>query len=205
MSTALAAASAEAAPESSPLADGLRSLVADLSAALGKPAELQLDEYALRVVSRGRVELVRDTVIQLVRNSLAHGVEAPERRAAAGKPALARLELRGLPRSDDGLVGLALRDDGAGLDLEGIRRRALAAGLVASPAAAPDEIARCIFAPGFSTRDTADAHAGRGQGMDIVKNRVVDEAGGRIEVRSAPGRFCEFALYLPEIPEPALT
>ncbi len=97
-----------------------------------------------------------------------------------------------------------LRDDGAGLDLERIRERALAAGLAVGAASAPGDIARCIFEPGFSTRDQADAHAGRGQGMDIVKNRVVDEAGGRIEVRTAPGRFCEFALYLPEIPEPAL-
>lgn len=199
------AAATEPATETSPLADGLRTLVAEISAALGKSAELHLDDYALRIVARGRHELVRDTLIQLVRNSLAHGVEAPDRRAAAGKPAVARLELRGLPRSEDGLVGLALRDDGAGLDLEGIRRRALAAGLVESEFAAPDQIARCIFVPGFSTRSQADAHSGRGQGMDIVKNRVVDEAGGRIEVRSAPGRFCEFALYLPEIPEPALT
>ena len=192
-----------AASAASPLADGLRELVREISGALGKPAELDLDDYALRVVSRGRHELVRDTLIQLVRNALAHGVEPPAARAAAGKAPVARLELRGLPRSDDGLVGLALRDDGAGLDLERIRRRALSAGLVSEADPAGD-VARCIFAPGFSTRDQADAHSGRGQGMDIVKTRIVDEAGGRIEVRSSAGRFCEFALYLPEIPEPAL-
>ena len=194
------------APAASALADGLRQLTRDIAADLGKPAELQIDGYALHVVARGRQELVRDTLIQLVRNALAHGVEAPADRVSSGKAPVARLELRGLPRSEDGLVGLALRDDGKGLDLERIRGRAISAGLLAGGTSvhAPAEIARCIFAPGFSTRDEADAHSGRGLGMDIVKTRVVDEAGGRIEVRSAPGRYCEFALYLPEIPEPAL-
>jgi PAS domain-containing protein len=189
---------------SSPLAEGLHKLTCEIASELGKEADLHIDDYALRVVSHGRQELVRDTLIQLVRNSLAHGIETPSERLAAGKPAAARLEIHGLPRSEDGLVGLVLRDDGAGLDLERIRQRALAAGLV-DPAAAPGDIARSIFAPGFSTRDQADSHSGRGQGMNIVKTRVVDEAGGRIEARSMPGRFCEFALYLPEIPEPALT
>lgn len=209
-----AAASAAPAPDGSGeppspattgLADGLRQLVRDIAADLGKQADLAIDDYALHVVARGRQELVRDTLIQLVRNSVAHGVEPPSARADAGKPPAARLELRGLPRSEDGLVGILLRDDGRGLDLERIRERAFATGLLADEAgAAPADVARCIFSPGFSTRDTSDAHSGRGQGMDIVKTRVVDEAGGRIEVRSAPGRFCEFALYLPEIPEPAL-
>ena len=194
-----------AAPASSALADGLRKLARDISADLGKQAELTIDDYALHVVAHGRQELVRDTLIQLVRNALAHGVESAADRAAAGKPPAARLELRGLPRSDDGLVGLVLRDDGRGLDLERIRERALATGILPDEASsAPAEVARCIFVPGFSTRESADAHSGRGQGMDIVKTRVVDEAGGRIEVRSLPGRFCEFALYFPEIPEPAL-
>ncbi len=171
-----------ASPASSALADGLRQLARDIADDLGKPAEIQLDDYALHVVAHGRQELVRDTLIQLVRNAIAHGVEPPAERAASGKPPVARL------------------------DLERIRHRALSAGLLPAdaPEPAPAELARCIFAPGFSTRDQADAHSGRGQGMDIVKTRVVDEAGGRIEVRSAPGRFCEFALYLPEIPEPAL-
>ena len=195
-----------AAPAASGLADGLRQFSRDIAADIGKQAELVIDDYALHVVSRGRQELVRDALIQLVRNALAHGVESAADRADAGKPPAARLELRGLPRSEDGLVGLVLRDDGRGLDLERIRERALAAGVLSDDAAASDpaEIARCIFTPGFSTRDGADAHSGRGQGMDIVKTRVVDEAGGRIEVRSHPGRFREFALYFPEIPEPAL-
>lgn len=204
MRPARAKADSEPASDSSTLGDGLRALAREISGSLGKSAEFTFDDYALRVVARGRHELVRDTLIQLVRNSIAHGIETPTERAAAGKPAVARLELRGLPRSDDGLVGFALRDDGAGLQLDRIRQRAVAAGLVEA-VAAPGDIARCIFVPGFSTRDEADAHSGRGQGMDIVKTRVVDEAGGRIEVRSAPGRFCEFALYFPEIPEPALS
>jgi chemosensory pili system protein ChpA (sensor histidine kinase/response regulator) len=119
-------------------------------------------------------------------------------RLAGGKPGVATLSVRGLPRTEDGLVGLAFRDDGAGLDLAAIRARAESAGLI-SPNAnpSPADIARCIFAPGFSTAAQPGAHAGRGMGMDIIKTKVVDEAGGAIEIHCTPGEFCEFHLYFP--------
>jgi chemotaxis protein histidine kinase CheA len=141
---------------------------------------------------------VRDVLIQLARNSLAHSVEPAPLRLSAGKPPVATLSVRALPRSGDGLVGIAFRDDGAGLDLDAIRARAESTGLL-SPNAnpAPADIARCIFAPGFSTTSVADAHSGRGMGMDIIKSKVVDEAGGAIEVHCTPGQFCEFHLYFP--------
>ena len=177
---------------------GLQQLVAAAAHDLDKATTLTIDDYALHTVAADRPALVRDVLIQLARNSLAHSVEPAALRLAAGKPPVAALSLRALPRSDDGLVGIAFRDDGAGLDLAAIRARAEAAGLI-SPNAhlAPADIARCIFAPGFSTAADINLHAGRGMGMDIIKTKVVDEARGALEVHCTPGQFCEFHLYFP--------
>ena len=177
---------------------GLQQLVADAARDLDKATTITIDDYALHTVAADRPALVRDVLIQLARNSLAHSVEPAPLRISAGKPPVATLSVRALPRSEDGLVGIAFRDDGAGLDLDAIRSRAESAGLI-SPNAnpAPADIARCIFAPGFSTAATVGAHSGRGMGMDIIKSKVVDEAGGAIEVHCTPGQFCEFHLYFP--------
>jgi chemosensory pili system protein ChpA (sensor histidine kinase/response regulator) len=171
--------------------------VADAARDLEKSTTLSIDDYALHTVAADRPALVRDVLIQLARNAIAHSVEPVPLRLAAGKPPVATLSVRALPRAGD-LVGIAFRDDGAGLDLEAIRTRAEAAGLLAIDAEhAPADIARCIFAPGFST--AATAHSGRGMGMDIIKAKVVDESGGAIEVHCTPGQFCEFHLYFPSV------
>jgi Chemotaxis protein histidine kinase and related kinases len=193
------------------LAANLQQLVEDAARDLQKASALSIDQFAVHTVSFGRVELVRDVLIQLTRNALAHSIEPPAERAAAGKSPVAQITIRGLPPGPDGLSGLAFRDDGRGLALDAIRAKAVASGLLAADAAAnatPEELARCIFAPGFSTAATADAHSGRGMGMDIIKSKIVDEAGGILEVHSTPGQFCEFRLYLPAhtpAAEPQLT
>lgn len=189
-------------PEVTVVADGLRELVRKVAKELGKEAELQIDAYALNTLALNRKDLVRDVLIQLARNSLAHSIETPSERKDRGKPGKARISIRGLPRTPDGLVGVAFRDDGRGLDLPKIRTRAESAGLLESGGSySPADVAQCIFAQGFSTADQAGAHAGRGMGMDIIKSKVIDENGGAIEVRSAPGSFCEFQIYLPELVE----
>ncbi len=182
------------------LTANLQQLVEDAARDLEKASTLSVDDFAVHTVSFGRVELVRDVLIQLTRNSLAHSIEPPAERVAAGKSPVAAITVRGLPASGNGMVGLAFRDDGRGLDLEAIRARAVKNGLLAKDAAAsaaPDALAKCIFAPGFSTAAKAGDHSGRGMGMDIIKSKVVDEAGGVIELHSTPGRFCEFHLYFP--------
>lgn len=199
---AVVAASGEAAPSANgPAAQigaGLRQLVADAARDLDKATTLSIDDYALHAVAADRPALVRDVLIQLARNSIAHSVEPSPVRLARGKPAGATLSVRALPRPADGWVGLAFRDDGAGLDLDAIRRRAVEAGLLSPEIEyAPADIARCIFASGFSTAGQPGLHAGRGMGMDIIKAKVVDEAGGAIEIDSTPGQFCEFRLFFP--------
>lgn len=178
----------------------LQELVENAARDLDKASTLSVDEFAVHTVSFGRFDLMRDVLIQLTRNSLAHSVEAPADRVTAGKPPVANLTVRGLPTTPEGLLGLAFRDDGRGLDLEAIRKRALSSGVLtpeAAPAATPDELAALIFAPGFSTAAKVGDHAGRGMGMDIIKSKVVDEAGGLLEIHSTPGQFCEFRIYLP--------
>ena len=184
----------------------LQELVENAARDLEKASTLSVDEFAVHTVSFGRFDLMRDVLIQLTRNSLAHSVETPAERAAAGKAPVATLTVRGLPPTAEGLLGLAFRDDGRGLNLEAIRQRGLSSGLLgadAAPSATPDELAKLIFAPGFSTAEKVGDHAGRGMGMDIIKSKVVDEAGGVLEVHSTPGQFCEFRVYLPPQPKPA--
>ncbi len=184
----------------------LQELVENAARDLQKASTLSVDEFAVHAVSFGRFDLMRDVLIQLTRNSLAHSIETPADRAAAGKSPVATLTVRALPPTPEGLLGLAFRDDGRGLNLEAIRQRGLSSGLLTAdtaPSASPDELARLIFAPGFSTAEKVGEHAGRGMGMDIIKSKVVDEAGGVLEVHSTPGQFCEFRVYLPPQPKPA--
>lgn len=184
----------------SALSANLQKLVEEAARDLSKATTLSIDEFAVHTVSFGRVELVRDVLIQLTRNALAHSVEAPGDRVSAGKPAVATLTIRGIPPSGDGYVGLAFRDDGRGLNLDAIRTRATTSGLLPkdkSSDASPADLAKFIFAPGFSTAAKVGDHSGRGMGMDIIKSKVVDEAGGILELHSTPGQFCEFRIYFP--------
>lgn len=183
----------------SALAGNLQQLVEEAARDLEKATTLSVDEFAIHSVSFGRAELVRDVLIQLTRNSLAHSIEAPADRVAVGKSPVATLTIRGLPPAADGMIGLSFRDDGRGLNMDAIRSRAIETGILpkGGEAPKPGELARCIFAPGFSTSATAGTHSGRGMGMDIIKTKVVDEAGGILELHSTPGQFCEFRIFLP--------
>ena len=180
------------------LADQLRHLVQTAAADMEKSARLTVDEFALHAFAHGRTELIRDVLVQLTRNAVAHGVESAEDREASGKPTTAVLSIHALPAPAPGVLGLAVRDDGRGLDIERIRKRAEESGLLApGQVAATEEIIQCIFESGFSTTETADLHSGRGVGMDIVKSKFVEAAGGCIEVLTEVGQFCEFRLYMP--------
>jgi HPt (histidine-containing phosphotransfer) domain-containing protein len=180
------------------LAEQLRQLVQNAAADMDKSAQLTVDEFALHAFAHGRTDLIRDVLIQLTRNAVAHGVESAEIRKAAGKPSIAQLSIHALPAPTPGVLGLAVRDDGRGLDLELIRERAEQVGLLSpGQAAGNEELIQCIFESGFSTAEEADLHSGRGVGMDIVKSKFVESAGGCIEVLTEVGQFCEFRLYMP--------
>ncbi|MGF6418105.1 chemosensory pili system protein ChpA (sensor histidine kinase/response regulator) [Stenotrophomonas sp. AN71] len=132
----------------------------------------------------------------MLRNSVAHGLEAPEQRRAAGKPEEGEVAIR-LHREGSEIV-LEVADDGAGLDREAIRRRAVDRGLLASDAQPSEqELDNLIFASGFSTADQVSQLAGRGVGMDVVRNEV-RQLGGSVDIQSVRGQGVRFTLRLPQ-------
>ena len=131
----------------------------------------------------------------MVRNAIAHGIEAPEARRAAGKPETGELRMEIRQEGNEILISIA--DDGAGLDLERIRARGLATGLLRADQNPSDrELMDLIFAPGFSTASELTELAGRGVGMDVVRSEM-SAFGGRIAINSESGRGTRFTLNLP--------
>ncbi|PSM12315.1 Hpt domain-containing protein [Stenotrophomonas maltophilia] len=132
----------------------------------------------------------------MLRNSVAHGLEAPEQRRAAGKPEEGEIAIR-LHREGSEIV-LEVADDGAGLDREAIRRRAIDRGLLATDAQPNEqELDNLIFASGFTTADQVSQLAGRGVGMDVVRNEV-RQLGGSVDIQSVRGQGVRFTLRLPQ-------
>ncbi len=131
----------------------------------------------------------------LLRNALDHGIEPRAARAAAGKSETGEIALT--VRQVGNEIAIELSDDGAGLDLEQIRAKAVAQGRIAADAAPTDaQLIECIFHPGFSTATRVTAVSGRGIGMDVVRSEVA-ALGGRVEVATERGRGTTFLLYLP--------
>jgi chemotaxis protein histidine kinase CheA len=181
------------------LLDDLASFAGDLGRRLGK--EIVLDAGRLRtnefVFEQRR--LLKDVLIQVVRNAAAHGIERPEVRSAVGKPGRGTILLRSL-QAEPGFTAFACRDDGRGIDVDEVRRIAAAQGILTEEEAREmedSEAASLIFCPGFSTAQAADDAAGRGVGMDIVKQIIVDRLGGEIGLSSQPGEFFELTFTIP--------
>lgn len=166
--------------------------VAELAAELGKPARLLWRLDGVELPER-YAPILREVLVQLARNSLVHGIEPAEVRRERGKPATAILQLAARRRPEADSIDLIFQDDGGGLDLSLLRRKAERLGLTAGT---DEELRRLIFRPGFSTAAEATLHAGRGVGLDLVRERI-EAAGGRIAVHSEPGRYCAFQIRLP--------
>jgi two-component system chemotaxis sensor kinase CheA len=169
-------------------------LVHDLGASLGKQVELRVTGESTEV-DKTVIEKIGDPLVHLIRNSLDHGIESPDERLAAGKPAVGVIELRAAHRA--GNVVIEIRDDGRGLDRERILRKAVERGLVAPGATLGDaQVYELIFLPGFSTVEQVSDVSGRGVGMDVVR-RNINELGGCVEIESTPGRGSAITIRLP--------
>jgi len=148
-------------------------------------------------VDTGVVERLVDPLVHLVRNAVYHGIEPAALRVSKGKPAAGTIYLHASHRGNAVLI--EVEDDGAGLDIDKIRAKALERGLVRSDVAKnlPEaEAIKFIFMPGFSTADQVGDQAGRGVGMDVVK-RVIESMNGHIDVESVRGVGTKFTLHLP--------
>jgi two-component system chemotaxis sensor kinase CheA len=169
-------------------------LVRELAAQLGKDVRLVVTGEATEV-DKTVVEQLADPLTHLLRNALDHGIEPPEARIAAGKPAQGTIHLAAEQRS--GRILIEISDDGRGIDRGRVLARARERGLVAPDALLSDaEIDELIFMAGFSTAETVSAVSGRGVGMDVVR-RNIQALGGRISVESQLGSGSSFVLSLP--------
>ncbi|GAA4810315.1 chemotaxis protein CheW [Nocardioides caeni] len=171
-------------------------VVRDLSHQLGREVELVMEGHETEL-DRSLLEAVKDPLTHLVRNSLDHGIEPPEVRTAAGKPAKGTLSLRAYHES--GQVVVEIADDGKGIDPDRIGSVALERGVVTRDQLArmdQREILGLIFRPGFSTAAQVSNISGRGVGMDVVRTNI-ERIGGSVDVASEPGRGTTTRVRIP--------
>src|SRR5450830_155154 len=169
-------------------------LVRELAKDLGKDVELTI-EGAETEVDRVVVDSLYDPLVHMLRNSLDHGVESPEDRLAAGKPAKSYISLKAWQEANS--VMIVLQDDGKGMDPVFLRSKAQQKGLISENVQlSNDECFQLVFLPGFSTKEVASSVSGRGVGMDVVKT-AVEKNRGAIHIESALGQGTKFAIRLP--------
>ena len=171
-------------------------VVRDLSLELGKHLDLVM-RGAETELDRQVLELIRDPLTHMVRNSADHGLETPAERRAAGKPDTGRIVLEAC--HEGGHIVIRLSDDGRGLNSARIRAKALARGLATEAELAQmaeGEVQSFIFRPGFSTAEAVTAVSGRGVGMDVVKTNI-ERIGGAIALDSREGHGTTFTIRIP--------
>ncbi len=182
-----------------PLADGIRGfprLVRDLARSLGKQIRWEVRGEQTGV-DRDILDKLEAPLSHLVRNAVDHGLESPAERAAAGKPPTGTVRLEARHRA--GMLQIMLTDDGRGIDIERLRKKAVDRGMVARPVAdklSELELLEFLFLPGFSTREDVTELSGRGVGLDVVQS-MVKGVGGSVRVSTQPGRQTTFTLQLP--------
>jgi two-component system chemotaxis sensor kinase CheA len=177
-----------------PLFQRMSRIVRELTDATGKIVRLRTEGEATEV-DRTVIERLADPLTHMIRNAVDHGVERPEVREAAGKPAQGEVKLSAAHRS--GRIVIEVSDDGAGINRQRVREIAIKKGLIAPDAQLTDgEIDNLLFMPGFSTAQSISNISGRGVGMDVVK-RSIQALGGRITIVSRPGQGSIFSMSLP--------
>ena len=169
-------------------------IVREASSAVGKDVRL-ITEGEATEVDKTVIERLADPLTHMIRNAVDHGLETPQDRAAAGKPAQGQVHLKAAHRS--GRVIIEVSDDGAGINRPKVLQIAIDKGLVPAEASLSDsEIDNLLFLPGFSTASVVSDLSGRGVGMDVVRNSI-QTLGGRISISSTPGQGTVFSISLP--------
>ena len=176
------------------VADRLHRVVRQGAKDMGKQVTLDI-RAGNTEIDRSVLERMTAPLEHLLRNSIAHGIEAADARDTAGKARIGQITLRLAQEGNEILIELS--DDGAGLDFDRIRQRALDNGLIQADEALDEKrLTNLIFMPGFSTATSLSQVSGRGVGMDVVKSETA-AVGGRIEIDSQPGQGTRFRIYLP--------
>ncbi|MBO1111119.1 chemotaxis protein CheA [Bordetella petrii] len=168
-------------------------LVRDIAVKMGKQIELQTYGRATEL-DKSLIERIIDPLTHLVRNSLDHGIETPEKRIAAGKDPVGQLILSA--EHNGGNIVIEVSDDGGGLNRDKILKKAVAQGLAVSENTPDEEVWQLIFAPGFSTAEQVTDISGRGVGMDVVRRNIQD-MGGHVQLSCVPGEGTTTRIVLP--------
>lgn len=171
-------------------------VVRDLSRACGKQISVEMEGKSTEL-DKSLIEAMKDPITHLVRNSVDHGIEMPEQRLAAGKPAEGILLLRAF--HEGGQVHIEISDDGAGIKAERIKQKAIENGVVTAEQASrmsDQEICKLIFLPGLSTAEAVTNISGRGVGMDVVKTNI-EKISGAIDLDTEVGRGTVFKIRVP--------
>ncbi len=178
----------------------VQSMIERMSPELGKQVSLDVSEFESGAIPSKYRKALKDILVQLVRNSLSHGIETPAERESANKPEAGTIRL--ISRMAGDTLQLAVKDDGRGLAIEKLRELALSSGRWSEAEIgtwSEAQIAKLIYMPGLSTAEEVTPLSGRGVGMDIIKQSIHD-LGGKIRTSFSPGRFTEFSIQLPANP-----
>jgi chemotaxis protein histidine kinase CheA len=171
-------------------------VVRDLATACGKQVHIEMEGKETEL-DKTIIEAIKDPLTHLARNAVDHGIEAPEKRLAAGKPPQGRLFLRAF--HEGGQVNIEISDDGAGIDLERLKHKSLEKGLLTPDQAArmsDRELLNLIFLPGVSTAEKVTNVSGRGVGMDVVKTNI-EKIGGTVDIQSRVGQGTTLKIKIP--------
>jgi ligand-binding sensor domain-containing protein/signal transduction histidine kinase len=175
----------------------IENLIINLSNDLGKDVEFQYDDFDFSLLSSKYRLLIKEVLIQFIRNSLYHGIESPEERMSKGKNPRGIIAVSSDLRKN--LFTLRVRDDGRAIQIDKIRKIASERDDLDRDEISKwddNKIVELIFLPGFTTVEKANNHAGRGVGMDIIKKKI-EKHGGKIKVSCEEGEFCEFIVQIP--------
>ena len=171
-------------------------LVRDLALQCGKQVTIEMEDSETEL-DKTIIEAIKDPLTHILRNSLDHGIETPEKRTQAGKSPTGQLHLRAY--HEGGQVNIEISDDGAGIDLARVKQRAMQRGLISGQQAermSERELINLVFLPGFSTADKISNVSGRGVGMDVVKTNI-EKIGGTVDLQSVRGHGATIKIKIP--------
>jgi chemotaxis protein histidine kinase CheA len=171
-------------------------VVRDLATGCGKQVNIEMEGKETEI-DKTIIEAIKDPLTHLVRNAVDHGIETPEKRRAEGKSPEGHLFLRAF--HEGGQVNIEISDDGAGVNLERVKQRALEKGLIASDKAgrlSDRELLNLLFLPGFSTAQKVTNVSGRGVGMDVVKTNI-EKIGGTVDIQNRIGQGTTVKIKIP--------
>ena len=180
--------------------DYLKQFVADIAKRTHKQAQLIVSGFESNPLSDAQWAKLKDIAIQLLRNAVVHGIETPEILRQRNKPEMGTLKLT-LSQQPDGKLLLVAEDDGNGINFEAIRNKAVVLGIATAEQAAQfdqRQLINLMFSNGFSTASEETEDAGRGVGMDIIKD-TIQKMGGRIGVSTAAAGYTRFSLFFPQV------